>query len=732
MTSPLARLAELHGVILEYRDTSGEPRRASPDTLRAILGAMGIDANSTGAVEAALAQAHGMETRRRLPPLSVARSTAGALRMRVHLPERFVRAPLQWRVASEGGAEHACAVPLEHASTIGRIETDDGACLVLDLPLPLALPEGYHHVALIGNDELARGTLAIAPTRCYRPPELRGGARRWGATAQLYSLRSKRNWGIGDFSDLAHLVEHLGAEGAAFLGINPLHALYPYAPARASPYSPSSRSFLNVLYIDVEAIPEFQHCPEARERVRSNEFQARLRALRDAPLIDHAAVAQTKLSVLEVLHAQMRSRGGAVAESRKQRFAAFKAAGGETLLRYALFEALQAHFSAGDATIWGWPAWPEAYRNPSSEAVRRFAAEHAERIDFFAWLQWQAADQRARVADRARECGLAIGLYADLAVSIDRGGADAWTQQDFYAIGASVGAPPDAFNPQGQDWGLPPIIPHRLREAGYAPFIAMLRASMRDAGALRIDHAMGLLRLFWVPSGAKPADGAYVRYPLDDLIGLLALESARSRCVVIGEDLGTVPDEARDALAANDILSYRVLMFEHGGDGEFKPPAAYPEAAIAVASTHDLPTLAGWWEGIDIPLRAAQGLLEPGVDVEAMLQARRHERSRLLAALAREQLLPAGVGHDPASSPCLTPALADAIHGYLARSPAALVGLQIEDVLGVKDQANLPGTTTSYPNWRRKLPLDVDALERDGRLREAVAVVSRERAREPT
>jgi (1->4)-alpha-D-glucan 1-alpha-D-glucosylmutase len=730
MTSALARLAALHGVILEYRDSFGELHHASPDTLRAILRAMGIDANSTGSVDAALAQACGIETRRRLPPLSVTRSMASPLQLRVHLPERFVRAPLRWQMTSEGGAEHACAAPLEHASRIDRIETDDGACLVLDLPLPLALPEGYHNVALIGNDELARGRLAIAPPRCYRPPALRAGGRRWGANVQLYSLRSKRNWGIGDFSDLASLVEHLGAEGAAFLGINPLHALYPYAPARASPYSPSSRSFLNALYVDVEAIREFGRCPEAREWVRSKEFQAHLRALRDTPLIDHAGVGRAKLGVLELLHAQRRSCGDT--ESRTQRFAAFKAEGGEALLRYALFEALQAHFSAADASIWGWPVWPEAYRNPSSEAVRSFAAEHAERIDFFAWLQWQAAEQRARVAARARDCGLTVGIYADLAVSIDRGGADAWTQQDLYAIGASVGAPPDAFNQQGQDWGLPPLIPHRLREAGYAPFIAMLRANMRDAGALRIDHAMGLLRLFWVPSGAKPADGAYVRYPLDDLIGLVALESARSRCIVIGEDLGTVPDEAREALAANDILSYRVLMFEQGGNGEFKPPAAYPEAALAVASTHDLPTLAGWWEGIDIPLRASQGLLEPGVDVEAMMQARRDERSRLVAALAREGLLPAGGGHDPASLPSLTRPLANAIHAYLARSPATLVGLQLEDILGVKDQPNLPGTTRSYPNWRRKLPFGVEALERDGRLREVAAVVSRERARAPT
>jgi (1->4)-alpha-D-glucan 1-alpha-D-glucosylmutase len=485
--------------------------------------------------------------------------------------------------------------------------------------------------------------------------------------------------------------------------------------------------FLNVLYLDVEAIAEFEHCAKAREHVAAPAFQASLAALRAAPLVDHAGVAARKLPVLAILYAQARRDARAHASSRWAAFDAFKTAGGEALRRQALFDALQSHFFARDASVWGWPAWPDAYRDPDSAAIVAFADQHAERIDFFAWLQWQADLQRASVAERARQCGLRVGLYTDLAVSIDRGGAESWANQPLYAAQASVGAPPDAFNVQGQDWGLPPMIPQRLRDAGYAPFIATLRANMRAAGALRIDHAMGLLRLYWVPSGARAAHGAYVRYPLEDLLGLLALESERHRCLVIGEDLGTVPDEARAALGADDVLSYRVLLFERDAGGDFKPPAQYPEAALATASTHDLPTLAGWWEGHDIALRAAHGHLGPHADASGERAARIGDRGRLLAALARAGLLPAGTPVDPGAVPALTPALADALQTYLARTPCALFVVQPEDVFGVIEQANLPGTTSEHPNWRRKLPVPLEQFAADGRLHALASRIAAER-----
>ena len=723
MSEALRRLAAAHGIAVEFRDAWGEPRRASDDVLRAVLAAMHVDAGSEAEVAAALAQASLARCRECLPPIHVVRAGSRPWRLRVHLPSPSARDALEWRVIAEDGSEQRRPIASAHVHVVDA----DARCTALDVALDLPLANGYHDLELRANGEpVGRGVLAVAPASCYRPAALERRRRAWGVAVQLYGVRSRRNFGIGDYTDLAAIVEAWSAEGVDVVGVNPLHALFPHNPLHASPYSPSSRLFQNPLYLDVEAIAEYAHCREARERVASRDFQAALSALRASPLIDYAAVAALKRPILEILYAQAR-RDAQGERTRWAAFDAFKTAGGEALRRHALFEALQAHFHAADPSIWGWPVWPEAYRDPASPAIVAFADEHAERVDFFAWLQWQAELQRRNVAECARRAGLAVGVYADLAVSVDRGGAEVWAAQHLYAIGASVGAPPDAFNLRGQDWGLPPMIPGRLRESAYAPFIATLRANMRNAGALRVDHVMGLLRLYWVPSGATPADGAYVRYPLDDLLGLLALESERHRCLVIGEDLGTVQDEVRAALSRSDVLSYRVLLFERDAAGAFEPPAHYPEAALATASTHDLPTLAGWWEGLDIALRALHGHLGAQFDLAAQRAERVSDRGRLLAALAHAGLLPEGTPHDPEAVPTLTEPLALALQAFLARTPSALLVVQAEDVFGVREQANLPGTVSEHPNWRRKLPVALEEVAADGRLRALAARIAGER-----
>jgi len=322
---------------------------------------------------------------------------------------------------------------------------------------------------------------------------------------------------------------------------------------------------------------------------------------------------------------------------------------------------------------------------------------------------------------------LSIGLYRDLAVSVDRGGAEAWTYQDCYALGASVGAPPDDFNLFGQDWGIAPWIPARLADVAYEPFIAILRANMRHASALRIDHVMGLRRLFWIPVGGVPADGGYVSYPLHALLGIVALESHRNRCLIIGEDLGTVPDEVHTALNDAGVLSYDVFYFERRSSGEFKSPSEYAQQAIAVASTHDLPTLAGWWEGGDLALRDALGLFPTEAERDRQRAARAHDRAQLLIALDHAKLKPEGMSIDPALVPSMTPELARAVHVYLATTPAKLAVVQLEDVVGMLDQTNLPGTTTEHPNWRRKLILSLEQLQRDARFDDLAAALRRER-----
>jgi len=681
----LERRAARYGIALHYHDIWGKPHAASDATLTALLAEFEPEAQSVPA----------------LPP--AAAIEARAARWSLLLGIAGEARSLRWRVVEEGGATHEgeahCAPP--------------GFLLELELPLP----PGYHRLSVAG---LSGETLLIAaPPRCYRPPALADGARVWGPAVQLYALRSERNWGIGDFGDLAKLVELAAERGAGIIGLNPLHALFPHNPAHASPYSPSSRLQLNVLYLDVEAIEEFRACEAAQRRVRSAGFQARLAQLREAPLVDYAGVAAAKFEILELLYAHFRERGASAA------FREFQDKSGPALRLHATYEALQAHFHARSPATWGWPVWPEAYRRHDAAEVARFAEQNLGRIEYYEYLQWQAERQLAQVSERCRARGLAVGLYLDLAVSVDRAGSDAWAEQACYALGASIGAPPDEFNPNGQNWGLPPLRPDRLRAQGYRLFIDTLRENMRDAGALRIDHVMGLMRLFWIPAGKGAAEGTYVSYALDEMMAIVALESERQRCMVIGEDLGTVADAMRAALARYEVLSYRLLYFERGEGGIFKPSAEYPRDALVAVSTHDLATLAGWWSGRDLRLRLELGLFPDAGVYEKQLVERAQERVRLMLALQHAGLLPEGVVVEPTGSQALTPALAEAVHAFVAAAPSRVMMVQLEDVIGATEQANMPGTTEEHPNWKRKLPETLESLARGERLRGLAATLSK-------
>jgi (1->4)-alpha-D-glucan 1-alpha-D-glucosylmutase len=730
MSDALAQLAARHGIALEYHDIWGHRHRVPDASLVALLGAMGVRAGSPREIAAAISAHDAERWRAVLPPAVVVRANGHAWKVRLHLPGALDSATLEWRIVEEGGAAHHGAFEPARLPGPEQATVDRAPHVARELALELGLPPGYHRLEILQGGRVVGETLfVVAPRSCYRPPSLEGDGRVWGSQAQLYGVRSERNWGVGDFTDLRALVDQWGARGAGIVGLNPVHALFPHNPAHASPYSPSSRLFTNVLYLDVEGLDDFRECEEARRLVRSAEFQSRLKSLRDAELVDYPAVAAAKFRILEMAYAHFRARHLASGDARANAFRGFQAAGGEALRRHALFEALQEHFHRDDPAIWGWPVWPAAFRDPGSPAVASFAREHADRVEFYEYLQWQADLQLGHAGRRSFELGLAVGLYADLAVSVDRAGADAWANQALYALAASIGAPPDDFNLKGQDWGLPPLVPARLRVAAYAPFIATLRANMKHAGALRIDHVMGLARLFWVPPGGTPAAGAYVQYPFDDLVGILALESQRNRCLVIGEDLGTVPDEVRATLGAAGVLSYRLLYFERLAGGDFKPPADYPKNALVAAATHDLPTLAGWWAGRDLTLRAELGLFPTPEAREAQIIARSQDRARMLLALEREALLPPGATANPVSLPEMTPAFARGLALYLARSPAQVMVVQLEDVLGVPDQANLPGTVDQHPNWRRKLPLALERFPEDERFVELARALARLRGR---
>lgn len=710
MTRPLERLAALHGIALEYHDIWGKTHRASDASLIALLAAIGVRADTPEAIATSLVDYEAARWRTPIPRAIVVRAGETAWRVRLNLTAVLDDASLAWRIVEEGGTSHEEAFrpaglpQLDQAAIVGE------AFVARELVLSLQLPIGYHRLTVLrGGATLAEASFVVAPRTCYRPPALEDGGRVWGATVQLYGVRSERNWGIGDYTDLRTLIECFGAKGAGVVGVNPLHALFPHDPERASPYGPSSRRFRNVLYLDVEAIDDYRECEEARALVRSAAFQTRLKALRDVPLVDYAGVAAAKFQVLELLYAHFRARHLGRSTARAAAFRDFQSLGGEALRRHALFEALQEHLHRADSSIWGWPVWPPQYRDPTSPDVDRFEAAHSDRVEFYEYLQWQADVQLGAAGRRSFELGLGVGIYEDLAISVDRSGGESWANQALYALDASIGAPPDDFALTGQNWGLPPLIPERLQAAAYAPFIAVLRANMKHSGALRIDHVMGLMRLFWVPPDGDARHGAYMHYPFADLLGLVALESQRNRCLVIGEDLGTVSDEVRAALAVNGVLSYRLLYFERTPAGDFQAPAEYPKQALVAASTHDLPTLAGWWEGRDLVLRTELDLFPSSEARESQVVGRAQDRARLLLALEREELLPAATAN-PIALPEMTPELARACAVYLARAPSQVMVVQLEDIAGMRDQANLPGTVAEHPNWRRKLPLMLERL----------------------
>jgi glycogen operon protein len=565
----------------------------------------------------------------------------------------------------------ALDIPVRAPGAWLTLEDESGAIQAVRVADDLArlppLPIGRYRLRL--DDRLdTDGHLIVAPGAAFLPPALDAGARVFGLSAQLYGVRRQGDQGIGDFTTLGQLVEGAGAQGAAMIGLNPQHALFHADRERASPYGPSDRRFLDPIYLDVPGLPE----------------AAALAALDH---VDYPGVWAAKSRALEARFARFAGSPG---------LNAFIQAGGQTLADFAVFQAI-AESQLGAP----WFAWPQDLRSPRASGVAAFAAARADRVRYHQYLQWLCEQQ---LADVQAGGSLAIGLCRDLAVGAAPDGAEAWAGAERLALDVSIGAPPDPLGPDGQVWGLPPPIPRRWQEEGYDSFAGLLRANMRHAGALRIDHVLGLARLFWVPQGADGRHGAYVAYPLQDLLGVLALESVRARCLVIGEDLGTVPDGLRAALSSAGVFSYKVLPFERDG-GTLRPPPAYPARGLACVATHDLPPLAGWWSGVDIDERVAIGLLTPTEAQPAHLE-RAADRAVLLTALDA-----AGLGSRAwtADGP-LTPALAGAIHAYIAASPSQLAMAQVEDMAGETVAVNLPGTDRERPNWRRRLGLDLDAL----------------------
>jgi 4-alpha-glucanotransferase len=778
----IATLAEHAGFLIDWEDALGTQHRVPDAMLVSLLARIGLPCSTAEELANSLALLERESPARRLPPLLSANvGSPVAMTCGVIQPGMPYKITLEQGGVIEGQV-HA-AVP----DTVGTTPRESVAAVAAAAPgstaqtvyLDAITVAGYHTLEINAQ----RATLAIAPSRCFgisdalardgrgdvdAAAEAAGATphgtphipfhdahRPWGVSAQVYGLRRDGDAGLGDFTALSRLTRVCAAAGAAAIAVSPLHAMFSADPGKFSPYSPSSRLFLNVLHIDPAAVFGTDAVDKA---IQALDLADTLKALEDAPLIDWTGAAQARLSILRHLFDEHRGQRDRAIGGPFATFAAFRLAGGALLENHARFEALHAHLLAGTSTdtaadpsasLHDWRRWPEALRNPANAQVAAFAAQHRDEVDFHLFLQWLADQGLADAQRTARAAGMPIGLIADLAVGCDGAGSQTWGDPASMLQGLSVGAPPDIFNQAGQAWGLTTFSPRALVNGGFQSFIAMVRNAFAHAGGIRVDHILGLRRLWLVPEGHSAREGAYLRYPLEDMLRILALESWRYQAVVIGEDLGTVPPGLREQLAEGGLMGMRVLWFERAAanptDADataanteakadasasaadagaashtdkpdagtpapardtFVPPARWSEDAIAMTTTHDLPTIAGWWQGGDIAWRARIGQSSGGDEGVQREQAeRREDRVLLWQAMADAGIVAPSHTHAVADT-----APVDAILQFVARTRAPLALYPMEDLLGLEDQPNLPGSTDEHPNWRRRLPVTIDAL----------------------
>ncbi len=702
--SLITKLASLCGIEREYTDIWGDRHRISPATKLAILEALGLETGSEGSLRH---QLRALERKRFLEPVIVIPQRELSKGFPVRLPNRPIPSGFELEISGENEIFWK-----ERFTGEDLRSSREGQMISCQLPLPTHLPLGYYELRVAGIPGGSPGDsswLIVHPETVYLLEILKRKERIWGLFLPLYALRSERNWGVGDLRDLKELLGWMGRElNAGFVGINPLHSIKNRRPFNLSPYFPSSRIYRNLLYLDVEGVPELSQCPQAQRIVANRDFQGELENLRSSPLVDYERVASLKLRVLELLFRVFPEKGQS---PRAEAFARYRRREGRTLKEFATFQALSEEFP--DRV---WQEWPTGYRDPHSREVKSFQRSRMERILFHQYIQWNIEEQLAEVGREAFTSGMPLGLYADLALGVEGRGAEAWANQKLYTFKAELGAPPDEFFPKGQSWGLPPTILSRLREDCYRPWIQVLRHNLPPEGALRIDHVMGLFHGFWVPSGMTPQDGAYVRGYPEELLGILALESHLHKTLIIGEDLGTVPPWVRAKLAEWGILSSKIFYFERKENGEPIPPERYPEMSLAATNTHDMPTLKGFWQLRDIEWREKLKLY-PRVEIAKEERKKREvQKMTILKALEAKGLLPSEDGSEIA--------LLKAIITWLALTPCKLLILNIWDLLGEVEQQNLPGTLEEHPNWCRKLSRELAEIIADSTVTELAHLVN--------
>ena len=633
--SRLNYLATLAGIDVHYKDMWQKSHPVPEKTLVALLTSLGYAAKSDDDISLSISQLEN-EEKKQLSDITVLGEN------RIYRLQ--IDAAVSWQLTNE------------------KDETQHGETEQGQVKLP-ELNYGYYNLKVIlRNGEEQKSRLIVAPPKCWLPEPIEKGKRIWGIAAQLYSLRTNKNWGIGDFYDLGELIEKGAAAGADTVGLNPINAMFPGNPLHISPYSPSDRLLLNTIYIDVEAVDNFADNREAQKLWQDDEFQLALKSAQAAEFVDYKTIADLKIKILRVLFRT-------IDLDMRAKFNQFCVEQGSRLRNKAIFDALSAHFDKKNNRITSFHEWPESYRLFDSNDVKSFATVNVEQVDFHCWLQFVADRQLQRAQSIALQKGMVIGLYRDQAVGSDGSGAEVWVEPDAYMKGVSVGAPPDESNLKGQNWGLPSLSPTYLRRTGYRPFIDLLRANMRHARALRIDHAFGLSRLFLIPHGMEGSEATYLNYKFEEMLAVLRIETHRNQCMVIGEDLGTFPDNYKEGAAASGLLSYKIFSFERTEDNNFQSPKKYPYLSLATLSTHDLPTVAGWLQEKDIGIKQQLDLY-PSDDFRMRdVTGRARDKAFMLSILEKSGLNDQSDMRDQI----------EAIQLHLADSSSAVVMLQLEE-----------------------------------------------------
>lgn len=720
----LWKLAGLYGIVPEYYDVSGRKHLTTEGTVKAILRTMQVEIESEDALRHEIDRKSAKPWDDLVLPVMVISVNHQPCAISVYIPlgnRALSDILLSWTITDESGIQESFSCSGDGLVADEEKWLNDIRYVKVLLTDDRSRDIGYYtvHVSCTysSGDEDDKNIhqktmrLIITPDSCYLPDPLKIEQAK-GLSVNLYAVRSEKNWGIGDFGDLRDIVVTLGKLGGNFVGINPLHAIPNTMPYGISPYSPISRLFRNAVYLDINSIPEVASSSKARKFIKSSKFKKELETLRNADLIDYERVADLKRSVLMFAFETFLERDVKGDTERGNSFKNFLKEENPGIGMFALYSVLRDHMISTRG-IYAWQDWPVEYHDPSSASAQEFSREHSETVLFHQYVQWLIDEQLEEVQKASREHGLTVGLYNDLAVGSIAGGSDSWSFGGTLAAHIDVGAPPDDFSVNGQSWGFPPMIPDNMKKSGYELFIRTIRQNMKHAGALRIDHALGLFRMFWIPSGLSPKEGAYVTYPAEDLLRIIALESVRNKVVVVAEDLGTLEESFREMLQRFDMLSYRLFYFERNyPDPSFRQLDAYPEGALCAVTTHDLPTLYGFWQGKDIEIKKNLGMYQNDDQWKHDLAMRARDRELILAVLRQHGLISEAASSDGP----MTPELCEAVYLYLSMTPCRMLLVSLDDVIGTIDQQNLPGTVTEYPNWKQKIPLTLSEIISDGRL----------------